>query len=137
MGRILAIDYGKKFCGIAVTDPDRIIASPLETVDTPQLVKFLSAYFQNEGVDILVLGYPLDLEGNPTDATPLVDHFANTVKRKFPNVQLELIEEEFTTKRAKEALFQAGLKQKDRKKQTGNIDKVSAALILQDYLDTL
>lgn len=136
MARILAIDYGKKYCGIAVTDPEQIIASPFDTIETPKLVKFLSSYLNSEEVETIVLGYPLDLNGNPTDATPLVEHFAKTVRRKFPQLKLEFLEEEFTSKRATEALIAAGTKQKDRKKATGNIDKVSAALILQDYLET-
>lgn len=134
LGRIVAIDYGAKRVGIAVTDPMQIIATALTTVPTKELMGFLKTYFEEEEVEQLVVGYPLGLNDQPTHATPLVDKFVKDFNKKFPNLPVALEDESYTSKDAARMLYAAGYKQKDRRKKE-NLDKVSAALILQSYLE--
>ena len=136
MSRILALDYGTKRTGVAVTDPLGIIASPLETVASHTLMDFLKAYFENEEVSEVVIGMPKNTDGRPTDATPFVEATVNRFRKLFPNKPLFLHDERFTSKMALDAMIAGGSKKKDRLKQTGNIDKVSAAIILQSYLES-
>ncbi|HAE13220.1 MAG TPA: Holliday junction resolvase RuvX [Chitinophagales bacterium] len=136
MGRILAIDHGKKRCGIAVTDPMRMIGSPLTTVDTEKVFEFLHDYFQKETVDLLLVGYPTNIQGEATDATPLVDRFIEQCRKKFPSLELRTWDESFSSRKAMQTLVQSGVKKKDRR-QKGALDQVSAAVILQEYLQNL
>ena len=133
MARILAIDFGKVRTGLAVTDPLGIIASPLETVETKSLGEFLRNYFQKEEVSNVVVGMPKRLDNTDTDATPVVERFVAQFKEKFPEKPVTLIDERFTSKMALSAMIEGGMSKKDRKVK-GNIDKVSAAIILQSYL---
>lgn len=133
MARILALDYGQKRTGIAVSDPMRIIATPLTTVETKLLVPFLNDYFQKEEVKLVLLGYPLALDGSATDNTERVEKFATRFKRIFPHIELKLVDEAFTSKMAQESMLQSGMKKSERRKKE-NIDMVSAAILLQDYL---
>ena len=135
MPRILAIDYGAKRTGIAVTDPLGIIASPLDFVPTRELETFLSNYFETEEVDKVVVGMPKKLDGRETNATSLVRSFVNRFKKIFPTKELILHDERFTSKIALHAMIVGGVKKKDRQIK-GNIDKVSAAVILQSYLES-
>ena len=135
MGRILAIDYGTKRVGLAVTDPLCIIASPLETVHAKDVINYLKAYDVAEGVDAFVLGMPKKLDGTATNATKFVHQFHRQLKKQFPEKPVYLHDERFTSKIALDAMIAGGSKKKDRRDK-GNIDKVSAAVILQSYLES-
>ncbi|RZS98780.1 Holliday junction resolvase RuvX [Cecembia calidifontis] len=137
MGRILAIDLGTKRTGIAVTDALKIVANPLETVETSKLITFLQNYFQKEEVETIVLGYPKNLDGNPNEMTPRVISLKDRLSKIFPDKKLVMIDERFTSKMAMQSMIAMGSKKKDRKEKTGNLDKVSAAIILQSYLEQL
>ena len=134
MPRILAIDYGAKRTGLAVTDPLKIIASPLEVLPTHQLEDFLKNYLSSESVEAVVIGMPKNTDGSPTNATPLVQAFINRFRKVFPDKLLILHDERFTSKLAFDAMLAGGLKKKDRQNK-GTVDKVSATLILQSYLE--
>ena len=133
MARILAIDYGTKRTGMAVTDPMRIIATALETVDSEKLMKFLTTYFQREPVDQLVVGMPKSLSNEDTDMTPHVRRLVEQLNKVFPDKPIALIDERFTSSIALNAMIAGGMKKKDRQVK-GNVDKISATLILQSYL---
>ena len=135
MGRILAIDYGMKRTGIAVSDPLRIIATALETVESPKLISFLKTYFQKEPVDELVLGLPKRLNNTDTDMTPFVNQLAQHLRITFPDKPLTLLDERFTSSIALQTMIAGGMKKKDRQVK-GNVDKISATIILQDYMLT-
>ncbi|UXP33237.1 Holliday junction resolvase RuvX [Reichenbachiella agarivorans] len=135
MGRILAIDYGKKRTGIAVTDPLRIIATPLDTVPTHQAIDFLIKYHESEGIDLFVIGMPKDLMNKDTDSTASVRSFINLLQKKFPLHQIHQIDERFTSKMAKSAMLAGGMKKSDRRKKE-NVDKLSATIILQSFLES-
>lgn len=134
MARILAIDYGLKRTGIAVTDPLQIIASPLEMVRTHELITFLKNYFDKEPVECVVLGFPTDAFARDTDSTRHVKGFANLFAKYFPHIKLVLEDERFTSKMALQSMIANG-STKAQRKEKGNIDKVSAAIILQSYLE--
>lgn len=136
MARILCIDYGRKRCGIAVTDPLRIIASALTTVERDSLVYWLKQYLKTEVVDLVLVGYPLALDGSATDATPLVEKFARNFRKVFPDLPLELVDEQYTSKMAAAAMLEMGMKKSERQKKE-NIDALSATLMLQEYLQSL
>jgi putative Holliday junction resolvase len=134
MGRVLAIDYGLKRTGIAVTDPLRIIASPLETVPTEQLLNFLKTYLQKEKVDEFVIGMPKTLKNEDSAIAPDVRKFVTILKSSFPEQPVHEVDERFTSSMAQRALIDGGMKKKDRQVK-GNVDKVSAAIILQSFLN--
>jgi putative Holliday junction resolvase len=133
--RILALDYGKKRTGIAVTDPMQIIATALDTVDSNELIGYLKNYFKEEKVERVLIGYPLNFDDSPTDATPLVEKFIKKFANVFPNLPIEKADERFTSKMASKALAEMGLKKKDREKKE-YIDTIAAVIILQDYLES-
>ena len=135
MARILAIDYGNKRTGLAVTDPMQIIASGLETVPTHTLVAYLKNYFQKEAVEALVLGMPKRLDNTDTDTTASVKALAKRLQKEFPEVPLHLVDERFTSKIAQQTMLAGGLKKKDRQDKA-TVDRVSAAIILQSYLES-
>ena len=134
MGRLLAIDYGSKRIGLAVTDPLRIIASPLDTVATHQIIHYLTVYCQQEPVDAFIVGLPKNLDNSDTHATQPVRAFVRQLERKFPEQPVYLHDERFTSKMALDAMIAGGTSKKYRR-QKGNIDKVSATIILQSYLE--
>lgn len=136
MGRILAIDYGLKRTGIAVTDPLRIIASPLETVPTPELLHFLKSYATKETVDEFVVGMPKKLSNEDSEIAPFVRVFVEQLKNTFPEKPVNLADERFTSSMAQRALIEGGMKKKNRRVKE-NVDKVSAAIILQGFMQTL
>lgn len=136
MGRLLAIDYGKKRTGIAVTDPLRIIASPYDTVPTENLFTFLKSYLQREAVDEFVVGMPKTLKNEDSEIAPLVRKFVEELKNQFPEKPVHLADERFTSSMAQRALIDGGMKKKDRQIK-GNVDKVSAAIILQSFMDAI
>ena len=131
----MAIDYGAKRTGLAVTDPLGMIASPLEVVATHTLENFLKTYFEREEVNKVVIGMPKNSDGSDTNATPLVKAFINRFRKVFSNKELILHDERFTSKMALDAMIMGGMKKKDRREK-GNIDKVSATIILQSYLES-
>ncbi len=133
MPRILAIDYGLKRCGIAVTDPLQLIASPLETVETGKVLDYLKEYIEKEDVESLVIGMPLRDDGTEPEIASKIRAFIKVLQKQFPSMAIHEVDERFTSKMAVNALIQGGMKKKDRRKK-GNIDKVSAALILQSYM---
>lgn len=135
MGRILAIDYGSKRVGLAVTDALQIIASPLDTVHAKDVMRYLKLYDQQEGIESFVLGLPKKLDNTDTNATPLVRQFEKQLRKNFPEKAVYLHDERFTSKMALEAMISGGSKKKDRREK-GNIDKVSAAIILQSFLES-
>lgn len=133
MGRILAIDYGTKRTGLAVTDPLRIIATALETVETKTILDFLTKYFEREPVDEIVLGLPRTLKNEDSTNAPAVRTFAETFKQKFPNKPVHFVDERFTSSIAKQTMIDGGMKKKDRRDKS-NVDKISAVLILQTWM---
>jgi len=136
MGRVLAIDYGKKRTGIAVTDPLRIIATALDTVSTSELLPFLKTYLQKETVDEFVVGMPKTLSNEDSETAPLVRQFVEILKKSFPDKPVHLADERFTSSMAKRTMIDGGMKKKDRQIK-GNVDKISATIILQSFLDTI
>lgn len=136
MGRALAIDYGLKRTGIAVTDPLRIIATPLETVLTPELLAFLKAYTQRESVDEFIIGMPKTLKNGDSEIAPMVRKFIVILKASFPDKPVYETDERFTSSMARRAMIEGGMKKKDRQVK-GNADKISATLILQSYLNSV
>ncbi len=135
MARILAIDLGTKRTGLAVTDPLQILANPLETVETSQLMLFLKSYCTKEPVETLVLGLPTQLNGQDNEMTPRVMKLKEELQSVFPDKKIALIDERFTSKMAMQSMIAMGSKKKDRREKAGNLDKVSAAIILQSYLE--
>ena len=134
MSRVLAIDYGSRRVGRAVTDPQQLIASPLTTVSTSELLDFLKNYLQNEAVEKVIIGYPTRLDGSPTHATPLVKEFVGKLKQQFPQLELQLVDERYTSKMAQRSMLESGTKKKSRAKKS-HLDQISATLILQSYLE--
>jgi putative Holliday junction resolvase len=134
LGRIVAIDYGTRRTGLAVTDPGQIIASPLETVPTHELMSYLQAYFEKEQVDLLVVGHPRQMDYSESESMKQIRFFVSAFKKRFKEIPVEWMDERFTSKMAMEALIVGGMKKSDRMVK-GNIDKVSAALILQSFLE--
>lgn len=133
MARILAIDYGKKRCGLAVTDPLQIIATTLGYISTNELIPYLLNYFQNEKVEKVVLGYPTRTDGSDTDSTQSIRDFKSRFEKQFPDKQIVLHDEAFSSKLAKEAMLEGGMKKKKRREK-GNVDAVAATIILQSYM---
>jgi putative Holliday junction resolvase len=133
MPRILCIDYGKKRTGIAVTDPLQIIATGLTTVDSPELISFLKKYFSREEVELIVIGEPKNLDDSDTHATPLVKEIIKKLEKEFPNIPIEKVDERFTSKLAKQAMLDMGMKKKDRKNKR-TVDEIAATIMLQEYM---
>ena len=136
MGQILAIDYGKVRCGIAATDDMQIIASGLDAVATSELMLFLNKYLAQNQVDTVVIGLPTDLRGNMSEIESTILGFIETLKKDFPNLHIERFDERFTSKMASYFISQSG-KSKKKRQDKGLIDKVSATLILQNYLEKI
>ena len=134
MGQILAIDYGKARTGIAVTDDMQIIASGLTTVETPKLVDFLKTYFSENKVDEIVIGLPTDLKGNMSDIETEIQKFISIFEKDFPEKKINRLDERFTSKMASFVISQSG-KSKKQRQEKGLIDKVSATILLQNFLD--
>ncbi len=135
MARLLAIDYGSKRTGIAVTDPMQIIATALETVPTHQLLDFLKKYTGTEPVEAFIVGMPTRLDGTDTDNTQRVRQFVSRLENALPQIPVYLHDERFTSSMALQAMIAGGTKKKDRREK-GNIDKVSATIILQSFMES-
>jgi putative Holliday junction resolvase len=136
MGRVLGIDYGLKRTGIAVTDPTRTIASPLTTVATHELVNFISGYLESEEVDEFVIGYPRKLNNMAGEMVKHIDPFVRRLKKLFPTKPVHLVDERFTSSIAMRAMIDGGMKKSDRANKA-NVDKISASLILQSFLESV
>ncbi len=134
MGRILAIDYGRKKSGVAVTDPIQIIANGLTTVPSHELFDFLVKYMKEEEVEKIVMGYPTQSSGEVSESMKYIEPFVNRLKKNFPDLPIEWVDERFTSKMAFQAMIDGGLKKKARQDKA-MIDKVSATIILQTYLE--
>lgn len=134
MARIMAIDYGLKRTGIAVTDPLQIIATGLTTVETPQLFKFLKDYFSKEPVEQVIIGEPKNWDDTDTHATPLVHKAIARFKKEFPNIPLATVDERYTSKMASRAMIDMGLKKKQRQNKA-LVDEIAATIMLQEYLE--
>ncbi|TPG65596.1 Holliday junction resolvase RuvX [Hymenobacter nivis] len=135
MGRILAIDYGNKRVGLAVTDPSRIIASPLDTIHSQDLLAYVLAYHRREPLAALVVGMPRTLLNEPTDVTSAVVGLLRRLRKELPEVPIHEIDERFTSRMAHAAMLAGGLGQKARRDKA-TVDRVSAALILQSFLES-
>ncbi|PSL29884.1 Holliday junction resolvase RuvX [Chitinophaga ginsengisoli] len=133
MARILAIDYGKKRTGLAVSDPLQMIATGLTTVATHDLIPYLKKYMAQEAVELILIGEPKNLDGEATDATALVTECVRILQKNFPELPIKKVDERFTSKLAVRSMIDSGLKKKDRQNK-GLVDEISATIILQEYL---
>ena len=135
MSRILAIDYGKKRTGVAVTDILQIIANGLTTVATPELMDFILKYIEKEPVERIIVGYPKQMNNEDSENMKRITPFVNQLKKKLPNIPVELFDERFTSVLAHQAMLDGGLKKKARQNKA-LVDEISATIILQSYLES-
>ena len=133
MGRIMAIDYGKVRTGLAVTDPVRIIATALTTVETPALLPYLKDYCAREEVDLFVVGEAKRMDGSPSESMQYIEPFVAELRKTFPDKEVARIDERFTSKMAFQTMIDSGLKKKDRRNK-GMVDQIAATIMLQDFL---
>ena len=134
MERLIGIDYGRKRTGLAASDPLGIFASALETVPSAKIIDYLQKYSEKETITRFVVGYPMTLDGRPSEAAADVDAFLPVLKKAFPGVPVELEDERFTSVLAHRAMIDGGMKYKDRRNKA-SVDRISAAIILQGYMD--
>lgn len=135
MGRILAIDYGRKRTGLAATDILRITANPLLTIETKELMKWLTDYFHREPVDEVVIGHPTQMNGQDSESMNYIRPFMGLFKKTFPDKPITMYDERFTSVLAHRAMIDGGMKKKDRQDKTV-VDKIAACIILEDYLNS-
>lgn len=133
MARIICIDYGGKRTGLAVTDPLQIIATGLTTVESRQLIPFLKDYFSRESVELILIGEPKNWDDTATHATPLVEKCIKDLQKNFPGMPIKKVDERYTSKMAKDAMLEMGLKKKDRLNKA-LVDEIAATIMLQEYL---
>lgn len=136
MGRIMAIDYGTKRVGLAVTDELKIIATALATVNAKESLEYIKKYISQHAVELFVVGKPMNLDGTPTDSTKATEKFVSLLQKTVPQIPVVRIDERFTSKIAQQTLLAMGLNKKQRAKKE-NVDMLSAVLILQTYLETI
>ncbi len=136
MGRILAIDYGQKRIGLAATDPQQIIANGITTIPTSEIWNFLKKYLEEEQVEKVVIGYPVDTNNSPSQALSYINPFLKKFCKTYPNLPIEQYDERFTSKMAFQTMIDAGLGKKARRNKS-LVDKISATIILQSYMETL
>lgn len=135
MGRILGIDYGRKRCGIAVTDPLKIIANGLTTVPSHTLIDFLQDYTKKENVEKIIVGLPKQLNGTPSESMNYITPFLNRLRKVLPDIPVEMYDERFTSTIAHKAMLDGGMKKKDRQNKE-IVDTIAASIILNDYLQS-
>lgn len=135
MGRILALDIGRKRTGIAVTDSLKIIANGLSTIPTEEVISYLTQYLGKESVELIIVGLPRQMNNQPSEAVKYIEPVINKIKKAFPDLQLELVDERFTSKLAHQAMIDGGLKKKDRQNKA-LVDTISATIILQSYMES-
>ena len=133
MPRIISIDYGAKRTGLAVTDPLQIIATGLTTVESKQLIPFLKDYFAKEEVELIIIGEPKNWDDTDTHATPLVEKTIKQLEKNFPKIPIKKVDERYTSKMAKDAMLEMGLKKMQRKNKK-LVDEIAATILLQEYL---
>jgi putative Holliday junction resolvase len=133
MPRIISIDYGAKRTGLAVTDPLQIIATGLTTVESKQLIPFLKDYFAREEVELIIIGEPKNWDDTDTHATPLVEKIIKQLEKNFPKVPIKKVDERYTSKMAKDAMLEMGLKKMQRRNKK-LVDEIAATILLQEYL---
>lgn len=133
MARIIAIDYGLKRTGLAVTDPLQIIATALTTIESPKLISFLKEYFSKEPVQLIIIGEPKNWDDSDTHATPLVKNIIKKLVKEFPAIPIQTVDERYTSKMASKAMVEMGMKKKKRREK-GQVDQIAAAIMLQEYL---
>lgn len=131
----MAFDYGTKRIGIAVTDPLQLIATALDTIHPSQVLEYLKKYLQAEPVERFVVGEPKQMDGTPSQSAPHVKGFANLLKKTFPAIPVEMLDERFTSKMASAAILQSGMKKADRRNNKGLVDTVSATILLQSWME--
>jgi len=131
--RILSIDYGLKRTGLAVTDPLQIIATGLTTVESKQLIPFLKDYFAKEEVELIIIGEPKNWDDTDTHATPLVEKIIKQLEKNFPKIPIKKVDERYTSKMAKDAMLEMGLKKMQRRNKK-LVDEIAATILLQEYL---
>lgn len=136
MARILSIDYGGKRTGIAVTDPLQIIATGLTTIASHELIPFLKNYFLKETVELIIIGLPKNLDDSATHGTPLAEAAIKRLKKEFPLIPVKTVDERYTSKMAREAMLEMGLKKKDRRDKK-LVDEIAATILLQEYMQHL
>ncbi len=136
MARIICIDFGLKRTGIAVTDPFQIIATGLITVHSKELIPFLKDYFSKEAVEMIIIGWPTNWDDSSTHATPLVEKCIKDLQKNFPSVPIKKVDERYTSKMAKDAMLEMGMKKKDRRNKS-LVDEIAATIMLQEYLRAL
>lgn len=134
MARIMALDYGGKRTGVAVTDPLQIIATGLRYIATHELMAFLKEYFATEPVELLIIGLPKNLDDSDTHGTKLVEDFLVKLKKNFPLLPVKTVDERYTSKMAKAAMIEMGMKKKDRRIK-GNVDEIAATMMLQEFME--
>lgn len=135
MARIVAIDYGRKRVGLAVTDPFQIIANGLDTVPAKDVLDYLERYMQTEKVECFVVGHPKQLNNEDSESMKYLKPFLGQLRKRFPDIPIEMVDERFTSKIAFQTMIDGGLKKKDRRDKA-MIDKVSATIILQTFMET-
>jgi putative holliday junction resolvase len=133
MARIISIDYGLKRTGLAVTDPLQIIATGLTTVHSKELISFLKDYFEKEPVELIIIGEPKNWDDSDTHATPLVEKCIKDLQKNFPAIPIKKVDERYTSKMAKDAMLEMGMKKKDRRNKA-LVDEIAATIMLQEYL---
>ena len=133
MGRILAIDYGRKRTGLAVSDPLQLIAGALTTVDTKELERFLADYFQREEVTTIVIGKPMQMNGTPSETWRYIEPLAGRLRHAYPDKEVLFYDERFTSVLAHRAMIDGGMKKSDRRDKA-MVDKIAATIILEDYM---
>ena len=133
MARILSIDYGLKRTGIAITDPLQIIATGLTTIHPKELISFLKDYFTKEEVELIIIGWPTNWDDSATHATPLVEKFIKELHKNFPAIPVKKVDERYTSKMAKDAMLEMGLKKMQRRNKA-LVDEIAATIMLQEYL---
>jgi putative Holliday junction resolvase len=136
LARIICIDYGLKRTGLAVTDPLKIIATGLTTVESRQLIPFLKDYLGKEQVELIIIGEPKNLDDSDTHATSLVKKIITELQKKFPSIPIQKVDERFTSKMASRAMIEMGLKKKQRQNKA-LVDEIAATIMLQEYLQNL
>lgn len=134
MARVLCIDYGGKRTGIAVTDPLKIIATALTTINTNEFIPFLKKYLSENEVELILIGEPKNWDESDTHATPLVNKAIDEINKNFPHIPVEKVDERYTSKLASQAMIEMGMKKKNRQKKE-NVDQIAATIMLQEWLN--
>lgn len=135
MGRILAIDYGQRRVGLAVTDPLRMLAQPLITVDASDCLDYIARYASQNQIELIIIGMPVQPSGEPSDAQRFIRPFIGRLKKTFPDLPIEEVDEMYSTVEAHRSLIEGGVKKEKRRVEAGIVDRTAAAIILQRYLE--